>query len=76
MGVWPSCHWRGIIQQLMEAETETQTLGGVQGSYRGGEGSVGNKRVKDTMGRPTQSIDRGSQGLIETESTTRKAAWG
>lgn len=50
-------------QQLMEADAEThsQTSGGVRESCRGGgERSVGARRIKDFVGRVTESTNLGS----------------
>ena len=54
---------RGITQQLMEtdAETQSQTLGRAWGSLqKRGERIIGAKGVKDTTRKPIESTNLGS----------------
>jgi hypothetical protein len=58
-----------------DAETHSQTLGGLGGILlKRGERTIGAREFKDTTRKPTESTNLGSEGLTKTEPATRDPA--
>lgn len=74
IGVYPNCCQRGIIQQLMEADTYPQS--DIRwNSENPVEKIVRVRGFQNTRNKPTETTNFGSQDLTEAETTTREPKW-
>jgi hypothetical protein len=59
-----------------DAEIHSQTLGRAQENLYKSEGRiVGDRKIKNTSRRPTESTNLGSWGLTETKPPMKEHAW-